>query len=148
MPELHLRIVTPDRVLHDCKVRSVSFMGVDGSYGILPRHAPLITATQPGIAQITHEDGRVEKLFLSDGFAEVRDNTLTFVCEAGESAREIDYARAKAAEERARKELAEAAPEGDVLREEAEAALRRAVLRQMLAGRGGGGGPESIGSGD
>ena len=29
--ELHLRIVTPDRVIVDRKVRSVRFGGVDGS---------------------------------------------------------------------------------------------------------------------
>ena len=51
--ELHLKIVTPDRTLMDRKVKAVSFMGVDGSYGILPKHAPLMTATTPGIVEIT-----------------------------------------------------------------------------------------------
>ena len=37
--ELHLRVVSPDRTVMDRKVKSVSFMGTDGSFGILPNHA-------------------------------------------------------------------------------------------------------------
>ena len=44
---MHLRVVTPQEVLLDEEVRSVQFMGIDGSYGILPGHAPLMTATFP-----------------------------------------------------------------------------------------------------
>ena len=37
---LRLRIVSPDSVVFDGEVRSVQFMGIDGSYGILANHAP------------------------------------------------------------------------------------------------------------
>ena len=52
MAELHLRVVTPQSTIIDRKVSSVEFMGVDGSYGILPGHAALMTATKPGIVTI------------------------------------------------------------------------------------------------
>lgn len=132
--ELHLRVVTPDRTVIDRKVKAVSFVGVDGSYGILPNHAPLITATPPAChVKITGTDGKSEDLAVSDGFVEMSDNTLTLVCKAGESAIEIDLERAKQAEARARKRIADAqagAPDIDLAR--AEAALRKALLRQAL----------------
>ncbi|MHC5063480.1 MAG: ATP synthase F1 subunit epsilon [Planctomycetota bacterium] len=137
---MHLRIVTPQEVLLDQDVRSVSFMGIDGSYGILPGHAPLMTATQPGEVKITHEDGRVEELVVTDGFAEVHDNVLTLVCEAGTAAGKIDLERARAAEERAREKLSE---RGSLSSEEllrAEAALRRALVRQRIGRRASGSG--------
>lgn len=137
--ELHLRVVTPDRTVIDRKVKAVSFMGVDGSYGILPNHAPLITATaDASVVKVTGLDGKIEELIVSDGFVEMSANTLTLVCKAGESAHEIDLDRAKEAEARARKRIADAqagAPEVDVLR--AEAALRKALLRQSLGKRRG-----------
>ena len=68
--ELHLRIITPDRTIVDRKVAGVSFAGIDGSYGILPHHAPLMTAiAQAGTVQITELDGKQLDLFASDGFA-------------------------------------------------------------------------------
>lgn len=140
MADLHLRIVTPDRTIVDRKVRSVSFDGVDGSYGILPNHAPMMTAlAQAGRVEVTEADGQHSSLFASDGFAQMQNNVLTLVCEAGEFAHEIDLARVKAAEAKAREKMAGL----DRLSEEfimAEASLRKALAREMLARRGSGSG--------
>jgi len=136
--DLHLRIVTPDRTIIDRKVAAVSFQGVDGGYGILPHHAPLMTAiAQTGRAEITEVDGKKLELFVSDGFAQMQHNVLTLVCEAGEFAHEIDLERVKAAEAKAREKMAGL----DRLSEEflmAEAQLRKALAREMLARRGSG----------
>ena len=134
---LQLRVVSPDKTVIDRKVRAVSFMGVDGSFGILPNHAPLITATVPGIVDITYEDGQQEQLLISQGSAEMHNNVLSLITEAGERAVEIDLERARAAEERARKRIAEG-PKIDINLARAEAALQKAMLRQMLARRKGG----------
>jgi len=135
MAELHLRIVTPDRTIVDRKVAGVRFQGVDGGYGILPNHAPLMTAiANAGEADITELDGKKNVLFVSDGFAQVQNNVLTLVCEAGEFATEIDLVRVKAAEARAREKMAGL----DRLSTEfvkAEASLRKAMMRELLARR-------------
>ncbi len=138
--QMHLRIVTPQEVLLDEEVRSVQFTGVDGSYGILPGHAPLMTATEPGPVTIQYSDGREAKLVVTDGFAEMRDNVLTLVCEAGEKAEKIDPERARAAEARARERLSQ---RGSMSSEEllrAEVALRRAVMREKVSRRARGSG--------
>ena len=138
MADLHLRIVTPDRTIVDRKVAAVSFQGVDGGYGILPHHAPMMTAiAQTGTVEITELDGKKHELFVSDGFAQVQHNVLTLVCEAGEFAHEIDIARVKAAEAKAREKMAGL----DRLSEEflkAEAQLRKALAREMLSRRNSG----------
>lgn len=138
MAELHLRVVTPDRTIVDRKVAGVSFQGVDGSYGVLPHHAPLMTAiAHAATASITEVDGKQGEMFVSDGFAQVRDNVLTMVCEAGEFAHEIDLARVKAAEAKAREKMAGL----DRLSADfiaAEASLRKAMMREMLARRASG----------
>ncbi len=131
---LTLRVITPDSIVLDIQASAVRLPGVDGQIGILPRHAHMVAAVDVG--PLAYTEGGVEKtLFVSEGFAEVKDNTLRVVCEAGELPADIDEKRAKEAEARARARLK--APKGgqeavDVLR--AEAALRRAVARQRVLG--------------
>jgi F-type H+-transporting ATPase subunit epsilon len=136
--ELHLRVVTPDRTIIDRKVAAVSFQGADGGYGILPNHAPLMTAlASAGTVHITEVDGKQMDLFAADGFAQVQNNVLTLVCEAGEFAHEIDLERVKAAEAKAREKMAGL----DRLSEDyikAEASLRKALARELLARRSSG----------
>ncbi len=131
--DLHLRIVTPDRTIVDRKVASVTFQGIDGSYGVLPNHAPLMTAVpNASVAEIVETDGSRSELFLSDGFAQVQHNVLTLVCEAGEFGQDIDLERVRQAEARAREKLAGLDRlSAEFLR--AEASLKKALAREMLA---------------
>jgi F-type H+-transporting ATPase subunit epsilon len=128
---LTLRVITPDRIALDRSVASVRLPGLDGSIGVLPRHAPMIAALDAGLLRYRETPGGKENvLFVSGGFAEVRGDTLRVVSEAGEHPAEIDEARAREAEARARERLSIKIAEGepvDLLR--AEAALRRALMR-------------------
>ena len=138
--DLTLLVITPDRIALDMRASSVRIPGLDGSMGILPRHAPMVAALDIGL--MVYDDGSGEQtLFVAGGFAEVRDNTVRVVCEAGERPEEIDEERARAAEARARQRLDEAraepgvegAPQVDIFR--GLASLRRAQNR-LLAKRG------------
>ena len=132
MSGLTLRVITPDRIALDTQADSVRLPGVDGSMGILPRHAAMVTALDVGDLVYTSA-GKDHHLFVSGGFAEVRDGTLRVVSEAGERPEDIDPTRAADSEKRARERLDSVRKSGeavDVLR--AEAALRRAMLRQLL----------------
>jgi F-type H+-transporting ATPase subunit epsilon len=128
--ELTLRVITPDRIAVDATAESIRFPAADGLMGVLPRHAPMVAALDAGVLMY-RSGGREHTLFVSGGFAEVRDDTVRLVTQAGEAAADIDVERAREAERRARERLDEARAgerkDVDVLR--AEAALRRAVLR-------------------
>ena len=131
MAELTLRVITPDRIVVDLPADSVKVPASDGLMGILPRHAPMVAALDAGLVSYKHGSMEVV-MFVSGGFAEVRDNTVRVVTMAGEKADEIDEERAREAEARARELLEDARGGGrrheiDQLR--AEAALRRALLR-------------------
>ena len=82
--------------------------------------------------------GRDEHLFVSGGFAEVRDNTLRLITEASERPSDIDVERAEKAAERARERLHTNELQGpealDLLR--AQSSLQRALMRLKVAGRG------------
>ena len=80
-----LRVYTPERELVDTEVREVTAEGVWGQIGVLPDHAALVTALEPGELSY-RENGRVIRLRLGGGFAEVRDNVMTVLADAGEIA--------------------------------------------------------------
>ena len=92
----------------------------------------MVAAIDVGLLKYV-EDGQEKALFVSEGFAEIKNNTLRVVCEAGELPEEIDEARAKESEKRARERMAGARVPGepvDLMR--AELALRRALIRQQI----------------
>jgi F-type H+-transporting ATPase subunit epsilon len=80
---LRLRVFTPERALVDTEVREVTAQGALGQIGVLPDHAALVTALDPG--PLTYrENGTTTRLDLGGGFAEVRDNVMTVLVESGE----------------------------------------------------------------
>jgi F-type H+-transporting ATPase subunit epsilon len=127
---LTLRVITPEKIAFDQSVDSVRVPGADGELGILPRHAPMIAALDPGVLRY-RIGGREHVLYVSGGFAEVRDNTVRVVTEAGERPEDIDEQRARAAEARARERLSQTrAAQGEPLDlPRAKVALRRALMR-------------------
>jgi F-type H+-transporting ATPase subunit epsilon len=82
---VRLRVYTPQRTLVDRDVREVTAQGALGQIGVLPDHAALVTALDPGMLSY-RENGTVVKLSLGAGFAEVRDNVMTVLAESGEPA--------------------------------------------------------------
>jgi F-type H+-transporting ATPase subunit epsilon len=78
-----LRVYTPERELVDRDVREVTAQGAYGQIGVLPDHAGLVTALEPGELSF-RDDGTVVRLSLGAGFAEVHDNVMTVLADAGE----------------------------------------------------------------
>jgi F-type H+-transporting ATPase subunit epsilon len=139
MAQLTLRVITPERIAIDVPVESVRLPGVDGSIGVLPRHAPMIAALDVGVLTYRKPGGGEGALFVGGGFAEVRGDTLRVISRAGERSDEIDETRAKAAEKRARERLAHLGAdtrvhEIDMAR--AELSLKRALMRLRTRGQG------------
>lgn len=127
MAPLTCEVVTAERILFSGEVDLVLAPGVEGQLGILPHHAPLITALQPG--ELVVRRGDEEIVFaVGGGFLEVVRNKVTILADSAERAEEIDVERALAAKKRAEERLAQRRAE-DVDHARAEAALRRAMAR-------------------
>ena len=132
---LKLEIVTPEKKVFDADVESVTVPTATGEAGILPNHAPLISALKPGILAYSNK-GTVERLAVAGGFVEVSNNRVSVLTDAADSASEIDAAAARSDKEAAEKELASHAvaplEETENIRERIEAADTRL---QLAAGR-------------
>lgn len=128
---LVLDIVTVERQVLSAEVDMVTAPGVEGELGILPRHAPLITALAEGELRI--KQGADERIFaIGGGYLEVLDDRITVLADSAEYAEEIDIARAEEARERAARLLA-VGPTDPVSRQVIEGALRRSAVRLKVA---------------
>jgi F-type H+-transporting ATPase subunit epsilon len=135
MAKILLEIVTPDRVVVSEEVDVVTAPGVEGEFGVLANHAPMISAIKIGPLHYRSGD-KEEWVAISGGFCEVSKNKITFLVEAAEKAYEIDVERALRAKERAEKRIqAYLARAEEVDYARARAALQRALTRLYVAER-------------
>jgi F-type H+-transporting ATPase subunit epsilon len=130
MSTLQLEVVTPDKTVVKADVEMAVCPGVEGEFGILPKHVSLLSALKTGGLRY-RADGKDEYVFISGGFADVNNDVLTVLAESAEKAADIDTARAMAAKERAEKRIAAHDEHIDIIR--AEAALDRAIARLSIA---------------
>ena len=127
---LHVEVVTAERELYNGEADLVSAPSAEGRIGILPHHAALLTLLMPGELRIKL-GAEEEPLFVSGGFLEVFEDTVTVLADTAEHAEEIDQARAEAARRRAQERLEHAESERE--RAEMQGALERAVNRLRVA---------------
>ncbi len=130
---LTLELVTPEKVAWQAKADFVVLPAFEGELGILPNHSPVLVQLTEGEVRVT-ENGEVRRFAVSGGFAEVRDNKLSLFAETAEQAENIDAERARQALERAKGEIARKTLDPVTLAA-AEASLKRAQVRLMVAGR-------------
>jgi F-type H+-transporting ATPase subunit epsilon len=133
MASLQLEIVTPDQIVLSRQVEYVGAPGIEGEFGVLPEHVPFISGLAVGCLYYK-ADSKTRYVFVSGGFAEVSDNTVTVLAECAEEAEHIDFARAERAFNRATERIAHKG--SDVSLPRAEFALRRATYRLSLKNRG------------
>jgi F-type H+-transporting ATPase subunit epsilon len=127
---IHVEVVTAERELYSGEADMVIAPGTEGELGILPKHAALLTTLKVG-ELLVKLNGAEEPFFVSGGFLEVSNNSVTVLAETAEHAEEIDEARAEAARRRAQELLAQA--QSDTERAELMGALERAIARIHVA---------------
>lgn len=92
---LHFSLVSPERELFSGDVKQVDAPGVEGEFGVLPKHAPFMTVLKPGVVRI-HEDTGVTPVFVRGGFADVTPAGLTILAEEAVRLADVDAAGVEA----------------------------------------------------
>ena len=133
-------MVTPSAPVFSGKARSLVAPGAEGYLGVLPQHAPLLTALRPGELRVVTAEGESMELVVGGGFMEVARNQVVVLADSAESVAEIDPSRAEQAAERARSLLGQSVSETE--REQARQALARAQARLKAVQRQRGGDSE------
>jgi F-type H+-transporting ATPase subunit epsilon len=132
MDKLILEIVTPERRVVREEVDEVVCPGVEGEFGVLPGHTPLLTALK--IGELSYRIGEVRKyIAITWGYAEVDHDRVEILADIAETAEEIDLRRAEEAKNRAEAKLRGQVEEVEF--EHTLVSLEKAVIRIQVAGK-------------
>ncbi|HEY9536205.1 MAG TPA: F0F1 ATP synthase subunit epsilon [Kiloniellaceae bacterium] len=88
-------LVSPERLLLSEEVDMVVVPGEEGDFGVLVRHAPLISTLRPGVIKVHNGGSVTEQIFVAGGFAEVTPSRCTVLAEEALPVGEIDRAKAE-----------------------------------------------------
>jgi F-type H+-transporting ATPase subunit epsilon len=92
MATFHFDLVSPEKLAFSGEVDQVDIPGVEGDFGVLAGHAPVIAAIRPGIITV-FTGGAREKIIVTGGVAEVTASGLTVLADVARSLEELDRAR-------------------------------------------------------
>ena len=91
MATFHFDLVSPEKLAFSGQVDQVDVPGMEGDFGVLAGHAPVVAAVRPGILTV-RSGGRQEKIIVLGGLAEVSDKGLTVLADVATSMQDVDKA--------------------------------------------------------
>ena len=92
MPDaFHFDLVSPERMVFSGEVEQVDVPGVEGDFGVLAHHAPLIAMIKPGILTVRGA-GDTQRIVVVGGFAEVNEQGLTVLADTATPVEDFDRA--------------------------------------------------------
>ena len=111
--QVEFELVSPEKLLLSESVEMVVVPGADGDFGILPRHAPLISSLRTGVIAVYRQNRRdvSERIFVDGGFAEVTPERCTVLAEQAMPVEEIDRSATEQQLKNAREDLSDATSE-------------------------------------
>lgn len=89
--KLQFALVSPERELYSGEVDQVVVPGAEGEFGVLPKHAPVMSTIKPGALRILN-DGAERRIFVNGGFADVTPDGLTVLAEDAVDLSDVDLA--------------------------------------------------------
>lgn len=129
--EFSLSVVAPDREVVTTQVVSVVAPGVEGYFGVLAGHVPIVSALRPGLLEYMDASNQRHFVSVGGGFAEVANDKMTVLADEAQLAQDIDLAKAEEMLERARRALRGESSELNT--EQAQEEMERAMQRIRAA---------------
>ncbi len=114
-------IIAPGRIVLSGDAEMVVAPGVDGDFGVLPGHAPLIAGLRPGVVTIYEDDAPTRRIFVGGGVAEAMPEGCTVLAEEAVLVEDIDA-------EDVRKRMADLQNEVNNAKEDADRNRAQAAL--------------------
>ena len=130
---MHLKIITQEKVVFDSDVDEIYSKGIDGEFGILKGHQPIMSALDIGVTRAV-VNGETKTFTTMGGILQFKNEECLILTTLAESGDEIDEVRAKDALERAKRRLHNAEARLDAKRAEAAIARAEARLKARLSG--------------
>ena len=92
MATFHFDLVSPEKLAFSGEVDQVDIPGLEGDFGVLAGHAPVVAVMRPGILTVI-TGGKKEKIIVLGGLAEMSDRGLTVLADVTMSLEDLDRAQ-------------------------------------------------------
>jgi F-type H+-transporting ATPase subunit epsilon len=92
MATFHFDLVSPEKLAFSGEVDQVDIPGLEGDFGVLAGHAPVVAVMRPGILTVI-TGGKKEKIIVLGGLAEVSARGLTVLADVATSLDDLDRAQ-------------------------------------------------------
>jgi F-type H+-transporting ATPase subunit epsilon len=137
MATIRVDIVSAEGEIHSGEATMVFAPAKMGEVGIAPRHAPLLTALNPGEVRVQTVEGKEESFYITGGMLEVQPHLVTVLADTALRSDQLDEAAALAAKQDAEEALKGVSSETDLKRAQAELVEAEARFRaaQKLKGK-------------
>ncbi len=130
MQKLHLKIITPNKIVRDEEILSATVETAEGEITVLPRHMNLFSLLVEGVITIRGERNSEDHLAIGGGYLETDGNHLNILVSRAYHQDEIDQQLTQKALEQAKKILTTS--KDDQERHEANLLLRRSLVDLKL----------------
>ncbi len=131
---IKLKIVTPEKLILEEEVYSVTLPGAAGEVTILPDHVPYVGMIKAGELYFRREaDAEPESFATAGGFVEFHGNMLSVLADTAERPEEIDIKAAEEAHKRAEEVMKSRVSMDDEEYARVAAALEREFSRIKVA---------------
>jgi F-type H+-transporting ATPase subunit epsilon len=98
MELMKLEIVTPNGVIFDAEVKQVTLPGSEGEFGVLAKHATLVSLLDTGVIVIEKSDGGELAVAINSGYVKVDEEKTTCIVDGAVALSGEDSDLAKALE--------------------------------------------------
>ena len=79
MELMKLEIITPNGMIFDAEVKQVTLPGAEGEFGVLPKHATVVSLLNTGVIIVEKEDGSEVAVAINSGYVKVDEEKTTCI---------------------------------------------------------------------
>ena len=89
------KLITPTEIVFEGDAELVIAVGTEGEEGILPRHAPFLTALRPGVLRANTSGGNRLELATGEGFMQALPDRITVLVDRALRFEDVNPAEAR-----------------------------------------------------
>jgi F-type H+-transporting ATPase subunit epsilon len=78
---MHIDIISPDKTIFSGEVKSVVLPGSEGNFGVLNKHAAMISTLRKGKIKVIDSQSQTQYFDINGGVAEVNNNKVIALVE-------------------------------------------------------------------
>ncbi len=124
-------LASPEALLVSEDVDMVVVPGSEGDFGVLPGHAPFISTVRPGVIDVYQGERIDQRIFVSDGFAEVNERRCTVLASEACPIDALDSAEIEARRKAADDDLRDADTDEERAKAETEIEICEAMAQAL-----------------